>query len=386
MGLMRLAYVVHDLSDPAVARRLDMLRPHLEDALVIGFHRGETAPREVAGWPTHPLGRTQDGRMLQRMIALVRARAGLGNLASAFAGRNVIMSRLLEALVLASAARKAFAPQAVLAHECLDIHRLMVSEGLVGRALRQVEARLLRDCDLMVVSSPAFVSEYLIPRHGDALPPVQLVENKVLADEVDGSLMAVRPVPGPPWRIGWYGMIRCRQSLTMLAAVTRRLQGRVEVEIRGRPALAAIPDFHRIVDETPGLSFHGAYDRRRDLGAMYGAVHFTWAIDYYEAGANSDWLLPNRLYEGSLHGAVPIALHRVETGRWLARHGAGLLLGDAAEDDLAAALQAMTAECYSAATAAVSAIARIALVEDGSGAQHLAEALQRRRLKRTGFG
>ena len=48
-----------------------------------------------------------------------------------------------------------------------------------------------------------------------------------------------------------------------------------------------------------------------------GDVHFTWAIDFYEAGANSDWLLPNRLYEGGAHGAVPIALagvHRTVPG------------------------------------------------------------------------
>ena len=33
---MRLAYLVHDLADPAVARRLAMLAPHLASAIVIG--------------------------------------------------------------------------------------------------------------------------------------------------------------------------------------------------------------------------------------------------------------------------------------------------------------------------------------------------------------
>jgi succinoglycan biosynthesis protein ExoL len=69
-------------------------------------------------------------------------------------------------------------------------------------------------------------------------------------------------------------------------------------------------------------------------------VHFTWAIDYFEAGQNSDWLLPNRLYEGSAQGAVPIALNSVETGRWLAARDAGLRLD--AISDLRGVLEGMT--------------------------------------------
>ena len=134
--------------------------------------------------------------------------------------------------------------------------------------------------------------------------------------------MATIPA-GPPWRIGWYGVIRCRKSLELLAALDHQLPGQVKVEIRGRPSLNVIPDFDALVAATPGLRFLGPYDRRRDLAPMYRGVHFAWAIDYYEAGANPDWLLPNRLYEGSLRGAVPIALARTETGRWLAGRQAG---------------------------------------------------------------
>ena len=123
-------------------------------------------------------------------------------------------------------------------------------------------------------------------------------------------------------------------------------------------------------------SFRGPYDRRHDLPAMYGGVHFTWAIDYYEAGANSDWLLPNRLYEGSLHGAVPIALARVETGRWLAAHRAGVLLAEPLETALADYFKGLDAAGYAAAAAAIAAIPRGDLVEDGAA---LAAALLRPR-------
>src|SRR6185312_12560894 len=119
-------------------------------------------------------------------------------------------------------------------------------------------------------------------------------------------------------RIGWFGVIRCRRSLQLLANLVTALPGVVEVIIRGRPRRKVIPDFDRLLATTPGLSFLGEYDRHTELAALYGDVHFAWAVDFYEAGLNSDWLLPNRLYEGTLYGAVPLVLDSVETGRWLA--------------------------------------------------------------------
>ena len=364
---MRLAYIVHDLADPAVARRLAMLAPHLASAIVIGFHRDATPPAQVAGWPAIPLGRTEDAQLGKRILSVLQARLQLGTLEPHLAGATVVMSRQLETLVLARAARARFAPGAMLVQECLDVHRLLVGRSWKSLAMRRLEGRLLRACDLLLVSSPAFLREHLVPAHGAALPPAMLVENKVLQAELaPAEPTAARLPAAPPWRIGWYGVIRCRESLMLLADLVRRLPGQVEVEIRGRPAPSAIPDFAAVVAATPGLHFLGPYDRRRDLPALYRGVHFAWAIDYFEAGANSDWLLPNRLYEGSLHGAVPIALARTETGRWLAGRQAGVLLREPLSQTLPDVFAALDAGGYAAAAAAVAAIPRTDLVEDGT--------------------
>ena len=191
---------------------------------------------------------------------------------------------------------------ATLAYECLDIHRLMVGQSMAGSALRRLEAALLRATDLLVVSSPAFLREHPEPVHGTRLPPTCVIENKVLHTDFGSVADAAARQSAPPWWIGWYGVLRCRRSLQLLDELTRRLPGHVMVELRGRPARSAIPDFDAIVAAKPALRFMGSYDRRRDLAQIYRAEHFTWAIDFYEAGANSLWLLPNRHYEGGLHG------------------------------------------------------------------------------------
>ena len=122
-----------------------------------------------------------------------------------------------------------------------------------GRILRTVENWLLRRCRLLIVSSPAFVSEYFTPTHG-RLPSVALLENKVLEGEITSGFAAVlrqrdtttktAPV-GPPWRIGWFGVIRCQRSLDLLTCLVRQFPGQVEVVMRGRPARGVMPDFDR---------------------------------------------------------------------------------------------------------------------------------------------
>ena len=68
-----------------------------------------------------------------------------------------------------------------------------------------------------------------------------------------------------------------------------------------------------IVHAAPGITYTGPYDRARDLRRLYEEVDFAWAVDYYEAGGNSEWLLPNRLYEGGYFRTAMIASAKSQT-------------------------------------------------------------------------
>lgn len=358
---MSITYLVHDLADPAVARRVSMLQRGGADIDLFGFRRSAEAPDRVAGVKARDLGQTQDGRFIARILSVAKARTTVGGWGRGFRDGKTVLARNLEMLYLAVAARRRFAPDNPLFYELLDIHRLMLGDGASGRMLRRLEAALLRDCDGVIVSSPAFEREYL-RRHYRDLPPVLLWENKVMPPALmERTGPSPRPFAGPdlppppagrPWRIGWFGAIRCRRSLNALAAIARRHPGLIEVDIRGRVTEAMGGDFQEIVDTTPGLHYFGPYRYPDDLSTIYGRVHFVWAIDFYEAGFNSTWLLPNRLYEGGYCRRVPIALAAVETGRWLARRNLGFLLGDDLEPATEALLTGMTPAQYQTAFAA----------------------------------
>ena len=358
---MRIAYLVHDLNDPAVARRVRMLCAGGADVDLMGFHRGEAAPAEVAGVSALSLGRTRDGRMAARAASVLAAVLRSGPLATRLAGADVVMARNLE--VLAIAVRALAGSRTPLIYECLDIHRMMLGGGLAGRLLRRLERRLLRRAALLIVSSPAFLRAYFEPRQGFCGQAL-LLENKALdleALDLEAGAEVSPPellAKAPPWRIGWYGAIRCAKSLKRLTELARRMEGRLEVRIAGRPALDQFDDFYAEVAAAPHLTFLGSYTPA-DLPRLYGEVHFTWAIDYFEEGLNSAWLLPNRLYEGGLYGSVAVALRGVETGRWLAARGAGVLV-----DDPVAELEALLSGLDAAGYAILRAQAQAIPVDD----------------------
>lgn len=345
---MKIAYLAHDLADAASERRVAMLRRGGAEIDLYGFRRAGGSPAEVAGVFPRELGELRDGAMVQRATSLLRYGATAVDWAAPMADADLILARNLDNLFLAAVARRRLGLDIPLVYELLDIHTVMFGDGLAARLMRAFEGRMLQTTDAVITSSPAFEREYLA-RYYRHRPPSLLVENKV-GEGAAGEAPALSD--GPPWRIGWFGGIRCRASLDCLSSLLKAHPGLFEVHIRGRFVTPRMGDVHAVIEETPGMYYHGPYQAAA-LPGIYGEVHFAWAIDFFQEGANSDWLLPNRLYEGGLHGAVPIALRTVETGRWLQQHGVGLLVDLPLEDSLRDLLTGITPQTYRAASAAL---------------------------------
>ena len=325
--MLRVLYLVHDLSDPAVRRRVLMLQAGSAAVTLAGFRRGENRLADIEGVTPLELGATEDARFGQRLVAVAGAAATLSRKLAGIPRPDVILARNLEMLALAGRGSSRFG-NAPIAYECLDVHRLLLRDDLAGRALRGAERYFGRRAGLIVTSSPAFVEHYFKPLSG-IRAPVHLLENQVLELSGGEAGLPARTRPaGEPWRIGWFGAIRCRKSLDLLSAFTRRMEGRFEVVLRGRPAYSEFDDFDGLVAREPFIRFEGPYRNPEDLSAIYGEVDFTWAIDFFEEGRNSLWLLPNRLYEGCRHGALPIVLDGTETARLALQRGVGIALAN----------------------------------------------------------
>jgi hypothetical protein len=229
----------------------------------------------------------------------------------------------------------------------------MVGDGLVAKVLRAIERGLISRSQLIITSSPAFVRNYFEARQ-KVSTPIALLENKVLRLDGEARIGNSCDRPAPPWRIGWYGIHRTQKALDIICEIARDNPDLVAFVIRGRPGLIDFTDFHGQIAATPNVEFDGAYGPQ-DLARIYSDVHFNWAFDFFDEGSNSAWLLPNRIYEGGLYGAIPLAKRSTETGRWLAARRLGFLTDDPARD-LPEFLKTLTPERYAEYTARAQAL------------------------------
>jgi len=319
-------YMVHDLNDAAVTKRISMLKVAGCRVKVFGFYRGEHKPTAIDGaTDVVAFARSYDARLHQRALLVFWA---VWKLFFVFrnSDQDVVIARNLESLFAVTLAVFFARAKNSVVYECLDIHWLLLSKRLPGKIIKLLERCAVRSSKLIITSSPGFIENYFALYHPHR-PPILLLENKVFAPAYQfltadkaaskkvyadsGICHNLQTSSGDsaeprPWTIGWFGAIRCEKSLHILAEATSTMAGKIRVVIRGKPSLAAIPEFYEIVENEPYIEFKGAYAYPDDLSKIYHEVDFNWTLDFYEEGANSEWLLPNRIYEGSLFDCIPI--------------------------------------------------------------------------------
>jgi succinoglycan biosynthesis protein ExoL len=263
---------------------------------------------------------------------------------------DVIYARNIDMMAIAAIAKWLSGSSAQLVYEVLDVQRVFVGSGMVSAIFRWCERRLLAASDMLVVSSPMFTERYFSPRQ-NYTGKWYLLENKVAASQVARDEQAIERMPaGPPWVIGWFGTLRCRKSLDVLSRIASQYPDLVKVDIRGTPSEEDIPKevLVAVTSGRPNFRYHGPYQSPRDLREIYGRIHFTWAIDFLDAGSNSDWLLPNRLYEGGLFDAISIARAGTATGDKVTSDNLGVTLQEPILETLTIWLLAMNEERYDA--------------------------------------
>ncbi|MEO0703305.1 MAG: glycosyltransferase [Pseudomonadota bacterium] len=349
--MTRIAVFAFDIAEAAQIRRIQSLRALGHDVVSVSFRRANMNPNFRPQWRNLPLGITANHSYLRRMWQLARALVRTVRGRPFLKDTDIWIARNFDLLVLAALVRRITGRRDVrLVYECLDIHGLFMQAGLKGRLMRWAERRALAATDLLVLSSPGFLRHYFEPVQGYN-GPTALIENKLWL----GTEPYVRPKgrrtpdPARPLRLGWVGSLRCAASLDILEGVAKAVGGQVEIALYGNIHRHALLRIDYVLDAHPNIHYHGPYAYPDDLAAIYDACDLVWAQDLWQRGANSDWLLPNRIYEASFFGCPSIALSGTETGRRVRDLGLGYavdaptadavvsLLGQLSPDEIAGA-------------------------------------------------
>lgn len=345
---LTVAYWGHDRRDSTLRKRLRMLRDAGLPALALTFDRGEGPGESLAARRDVDLGRTADAAHGQRVMALIRAVGAATRIlgeterqekpAAEGGPDEIFIARNLDMLLLAIASA-ALRPRRRrrIVYECLDIHRALSAKGAKAALLRWVERRALARTTRIAVSSEAFISEFFAPRQGWR-GPVTLLENRLYAPDAEFE-RPTRPMASEagPLIVVCAGMLRCQVTLDIFKAAAAAMGDRVLFRLHGKVQDHAIQDFDAQIAPYPNIVYAGPYRFPEGLAEVYGGAHLVWAQDLWRRGGNSDWLIPNRLYEGGFHGVPAVAVAGSETARVTERRDWGYVLENA-EPETAIAL------------------------------------------------
>ncbi|MFZ2029568.1 MAG: hypothetical protein WAU68_04610 [Vitreimonas sp.] len=335
--MVQVIFFGHDAYDPAIQRRIAALENAGASVQAFTMRRGDAFE---PSWRNVDLGETRDAAFAQRFATLAQSAPILTRHHDVLKRADVFYARNLDMLALASWAKSTTGAGAHLIYECLDIHRFMTRGNPLGAAMRSTERGLLKGVSLVVVSSQAFADQYFHRVH-PGLAKTMLVENRLPWGFDYGPRESETKLDHGPIRIGWFGVLRCRRSLNLLLDLADRFATNVALSFRGAPTRKELPDFEARIAGRANVHFGGRYEWPGDLAGIYNDVDLVWAGDFHDPGANSRWLMPNRLYEGGYYATPPLAPSDCETGRWIDAHGFGFTVAEPLEQTLPALIASM---------------------------------------------
>src|SRR5258705_13803181 len=93
---LRIAYFVHDVSDPAVSKRVQMLQAAGAEVVVLGFRRQDKTILAIHGAKAVDLGRTHDARFAQRALKVAQQCLNASQWKDHIATADILLARNLE--------------------------------------------------------------------------------------------------------------------------------------------------------------------------------------------------------------------------------------------------------------------------------------------------
>ncbi|MEL7012488.1 MAG: glycosyltransferase [Pseudomonadota bacterium] len=334
---LRLEVFGFDVDEISQIRRIRAFRSLGHKVHSFTMRRTNMQQEAEPDWPNTHLYVTENENLAKRTRVVAASILKMIRHREVLRQADVIIARNLDMLAIAWAARAlAGAGRTPLVYECLDINGALCGSGPKARLLRAAERYLLAGVQMLVVSSQGFMRNYFQPTQGYS-GPWALWENKLAT----GASLPARPrtrrvsPPDAPLRLGWVGTIRCAPSLDLLRAVAARLGPRLHIHIHGVVHHHAVPGFDAAIAAHDTIFYHGPYAYPDRLADIYSGLDLVWSQDLWQMGSNSDWLLPNRIYEASWAGCPSLAVARTETGARVVKDALGWVIDRPDPDHLA---------------------------------------------------
>ncbi|MBI5692937.1 MAG: glycosyltransferase [Verrucomicrobia bacterium] len=188
-----------------------------------------------------------------------------------------------------------------LRHQVRDLHRLQLGRSAKSRVLAALEKLMLRRAEMLIVSAPGFFEHYYVRFFSKR---VVLLENTPARSTWLG--FRKEPREGRPFRIGFVGIVRYKQSLRQLIEAVERLAGEgmaIDIMFAG----GGLPEDLELLRSAPSIvRFCGPYEYTRDIKRLYSTVDLIYSV-YDNADQNCQIAMPNKFYEAII-AKIPIVV------------------------------------------------------------------------------
>lgn len=343
----RIVYLAPDCTDCGTRKRAYGFIGLGHELISFSFRRTRYQADFEPDWPNIELGKTTERKLFTRIWACWKAVWVIYVNRRRWREASIVCVRNLDLALLSLVVRVITRFRAPLVYEIIDVHPILTGRGALSATARWLERRVLKRCELLIVTSPAFLTKYFRPVQGYQ-GAAFLLENKWPQQTVAPHQRPLKyELVGeePRWIIGWFGNLRCRQSLEILTELADALPDRVKIYMRGWASLLGEQTLLDSLHGRKNVVYGGEYGGPEEFQSIYSQVHFNWCADFGD-GDNSEWLLPNRLYEGGYFGIPAIAIAGHQTGRTVRQRQLGICLDAPYVDDLKRLLLRMTRDEY----------------------------------------
>lgn len=283
-------------------------------------------------WLNISLGSVSHGAYYRRIMTLLKSLPLLARGRAIVREASFLYATNLDQAFLALFAKVIARSDVPVVYEVADIRSVLVRDGVVGGFARWLERVVLRRTSMLVVTSPAFIEHFFSAIQGFA-GPYYLWENKVYGAVMppresilrQGALIP-RHRGGREWVIGYFGVLRCRRSISLITTLAKQLAGRIRFVLRGIIEEADRKLVEDAISAGASITLGGSFESPRDLAELYGQVDLVWGLELVDEAHNSRWLLPNRLYESGYFRLPIVAPSGFEVGRYVEQKGMGWTL------------------------------------------------------------
>jgi succinoglycan biosynthesis protein ExoL len=189
-----------------------------------------------------------------------------------------------------------------LVYEVGDLRNPEPDRALVPRFLWRVERHIIRKAALLVVTSPAFISDYYARLLEEFGVPSLVIENRIPEHVVTGTPRSQFSPIRRPLRLGVIGLLRYEPTLAPLLEWVGARPADYELDVYGDGPLRDL--VLRRAEAHSNVRYHGSFRNPEDLSSIFGNVDVCYCV-YDSRDRNVRLALPNKLFEAPYFG-VPL--------------------------------------------------------------------------------